>query len=320
LKIYTEYLGAYLKYPEPLLCGRGIFMVQINEKNLVKISVLGEVSNPLFGANPYRISAVTGKPIVVPGTGGITFNIRVGDRAVGWEADHVEPGVSIKNTTRDDLAAQGPNTGLNILSCVGNEATVVTGDAKGKKGTVTGKHGGIEHVLVDFDWSILEKLVISDKIQVKSYGVGLKLLDFPEVTVMNTDPRLIKAMNLTGEKGRLVVPVTHIIPAGIMGSGIGQNHSFLGDYDINMFDSEMVRKHNLGTLRLGDIVAISDADHAYGRIYKKGTNAIGIVVHCNSVVAGHGPGVTSLMSSPKIIPTIDDDANIAKLLKLRKGI
>ena len=112
-------------------------MLRLNEKNLVKMSVVGEVSNPVFGSIPYRISAVTGKPIVVPGVGGVTYNIRVGEPAMGWEADHVEPGVSIKNRDKEEGLAVAANNGLNILSCVGNEAIVLTGKAKGKRGTVT---------------------------------------------------------------------------------------------------------------------------------------------------------------------------------------
>jgi hypothetical protein len=46
---------------------------------------------------------------------------------------------------------------------------------------VTGKHGGVEHVLVDFQPEVLEKLMLGDKVLVKAYGVGLKLLDFPDV-------------------------------------------------------------------------------------------------------------------------------------------
>ena len=87
--------------------------------------------------------------MVFPGVGGITYNVRVGDLAVGWMADHVEPGVSIRNKEKEDRFPHGPNYALNVLSCVGNEAVVVTGDAKGENGVVTGKHGGIEHVLVD---------------------------------------------------------------------------------------------------------------------------------------------------------------------------
>jgi len=296
-------------------------MFRTNVDRLVKISVLGEVASPVYGKGVYNISA-EGVPMVLPGVGGITYNVRVGDPACGWEADHVEPGVSIENKENDSRFGQGANTALNVLSCVGNEAVVVSGDAKGAKGVVTGKHGGIEHVLVDFQPEALEKLMLGDKVLVKAFGVGLKLLDFPEVKVMNMDPRFLEALDPKQNGDKLEVPVTHIIPAAIMGSGLGANQTYSGDYDIQLFDEATRREYGLDDLRLGDLVAILDADHSYGRIYRKGAVSVGIVVHTNCVTSGHGPGVTTLFtsSSGKIIPKIDFKANIASLLKLRTDI
>ena len=296
-------------------------MLRTNADKLVKISVVGEVASPVFGRSIYRISA-GGSPVVLPGVGGITYNVRVGDLACGWEADHVEPGVSVENKENDPRFGQGANVALNVLSCIGNEAVVVSGDAKGGKGVVVGKHGGIEHVLVDFPFETLEKLMIGDKILVKAYGVGLKLLDFPHIKVMNMDPRLLEALDPKPVGDSVEVPVTHVIPASIMGSGLGANHTFSGDYDIQLFDENVIKEYGLEDLRLGDLVAIKDADHSYGRIYKQGAMSIGIVVHTNCVSSGHGPGVTTLFTSSrgKIVPRIDNRANVALLLKLREDL
>ncbi|MDO8898460.1 MAG: DUF4438 domain-containing protein, partial [Bacteroidales bacterium] len=143
-------------------------MLRTNKDKLVMISVQGRVSYPVKRGS-YRIT-YDGKPVVVPGVGGITYNIKVGDKAFGWEADHVEPGVStvVNEEKRDD----GPNCAYNILACMGNQARVVCGEAKGALGVVTGHHGGIEHVLIDFAQETLEKLCIEDKILVKAYGQG----------------------------------------------------------------------------------------------------------------------------------------------------
>jgi hypothetical protein len=245
-----------------------------------------------------------------------------GEIACGWEADHVEPGVSVENKENDARSGQAANTAFNVLSCVGNQATVVSGEAKGAKGVVTGKHGGIEHVLVDFPVEVLEKLVLGDRILVKAYGTGLKLLDFQTIKVLNIDPSLLEAWNpqLNGEK--LEVAVTHIVPAAIMGSGLGANQVNSGDYDIQLFDSTIVAQYGLESLRLGDLVAIIDADHSFGRIYRQGAVSVGVVVHTDCVTAGHGPGVTTLMTSSdgKIIPKISQSANIASLLKIRSDI
>ena len=295
--------------------------MKTNVDKLVKMSVMGEVASPVVGRSVYNVSA-TGTPSVLPGVGGITYNVRVGDLACGWEADHVEPGVSVENKENDARYGQGANAAFNILSCVGNEAVVVSGDAKGAKGLVTGKHGGIEHVLVDFQPETLEKLMLGDKILVKAFGVGLKLLDFPDVKVMNMDPSFLKALKPKAQGDKLEVPVTHMVPAAIMGSGLGANQTFSGDYDIQLFDEKVIEQYGLEDLRLGDLVAIIDADHSFGRIYRQGAITVGIVVHTNCVTAGHGPGVTSLFtsSSGKIIPRMDAKANIAKLLKLRADI
>ncbi len=296
-------------------------MLRTNVDKLVKISVVGEVASPVYGRGVYNISA-EGTPIVLPGVGGITYNIRVGDPACGWEADHVEPGVSLENKENDPRYGQGANAALNVLSCVGNEAVIVAGDAKGAKGTVTGKHGGIEHVLVDFPSETLEKLMLGDKVLVKAFGVGLKLLDFPEIKVMNMDPRFLEALDPKPKKDRLEIPVTHVIPAAIMGSGLGANQTYSGDYDIQLFDDSSRKEYELDDLRLGDLVAILDADHSYGRIYRKGAVSVGIVVHTNCVTSGHGPGVTTLFTSSKgkIVPKINAKANIASILKLRTDI
>ncbi len=224
----------------------------------------------------------------------------------------MEPGVSIRNGNKEANAA------LNLLACVGNKAWVVSGDAKGAEGCVTGKHGGIEHVLVDFDEETLDKLVIGDKIMIKGEGVGLKLLDLPRVRLMNVSPRLLNALPLRIERGKLVIPVTHVVPAGVMGSGLGSHHTYRGDYDIQLFDESSVKEYNLSTLRLGDLVAIEDADHSFGRIFKKGAISVGVIVHTNSATAGHGPGLTTLFTSTEglIKPLLDPDANIGRYLKI----
>ena len=290
--------------------------LKTNEEQLVCQSVIGEITSPLGGINPYRINP-EGHSDIYPGVGGITYNVHIGDKACGLFADHVEPGVSISNFTQ--FAGQtGPNRALNLFSCVGNVATVVSGEAKGAIGRVTGKHGGIDHVLVDFSTKDMEKLVIGDKIQIKAAGCGLGLTDYPAIKLLNMDPALFKALGVkTLKKGRLEVPVTHTIPAKIMGSGIGHSHSNSGDYDIQLFDKPTVDEYGLQDLRLGDFVAIMDADATYGRIYKTGGVVIAIIVHSDCVLAGHGPGAMVVMASKDglIVPKIDAKANLIKYFK-----
>jgi len=290
-------------------------LIRTNRDKLIKQAVLGKVSPPGW-RGPYRVG-YDGVPRVVPGTGGITYNLRVGDPAIGWKGDHVEPGASTKDKD-DDVA----NAGYNVMSCVGNEAFVVSGDAKGEKGTVVGKHGGIEHVMVDFEPDVLEKLVIGDKIQVRAFGQGLELPDFPGIKCMNVDPGVVEKMGLVAEDGKLKVPVAHVIPAELMGSGIGAASAERGDYDITTQDKELIKELGLDTLRLGDIVAVTDRSSFYGRQYRRGAIEILIVTHADSYISGHGPGSTTLLTANngEIEPVIDERANIAVILGLREDL
>lgn len=289
--------------------------ITTNRDRLVQVAVMGQVAPQEFEfgwTTPYLISHL-GEPRVVPGTGGITYNVRVGDRIRGLVGDHIEPAVSARNP---DAKA---NAGFNILSCVGNRATVVCGGAKGATGTVTGTHGGIEHVMIDFADDVLRKMVIGDKIQVEAWGVGLEIDNFPDVRCTGLDPLLLESWVTETRGGKLVVPVAKCAPAAIMGSGLGRDNVYHGDYDITLFDEGMVEQYGLADLRFGDFVAILDADSTFGRHYAAGAVSVGIVVHGDSYIAGHGPGVTGLLTSRSgaIEPVIDAGANIADLLGLR---
>src|SRR3712207_4528632 len=89
-----------------------------NRDRLVRTTVTGEITHPRVGGSVYRIS-VDGEPICVPGSGGVTINVRVGDPANGWRGDHVEPAVSIKNRESEEA-----NAGAHIPDLAG-EARVV---------------------------------------------------------------------------------------------------------------------------------------------------------------------------------------------------
>ncbi|MBW2017282.1 MAG: DUF4438 domain-containing protein [Deltaproteobacteria bacterium] len=258
-----------------------------------------------------------GKPFILPSIGGITLNVQVGDSAFGLAGDHIEPGASC--TANAEKFMDFPNDSLQLYSCVGNEAFLVSGEAKGSKGTVIGLHGGSEHIIIDFDLPVLKKMTYDDKIMVKARGQGLELTDYPGIRLFNLDPSLLKKMKIkeTG-KGTLQVPVTTLVPARCMGSGVGAAHVAAGDYDVMTSDPETVKEYRLDKIRLGDFVALMDHDNSYGRAYKKGAVSIGIVVHSDCLLAGHGPGVSTLMtcSEPLIEPVIDPKANIADILKI----
>ncbi|MCL2840602.1 MAG: DUF4438 domain-containing protein [Defluviitaleaceae bacterium] len=280
-------------------------MIKTNKDKLPVVSVAGVVWHSKGGAAG-RLSA-NGDHIWVQGTGGITYNVKIGDPCIGWVADHLEPGVSTRHKEDDH------NQAYTVLSCIGNEATVRSGDAKGEKGIVTGKHGGCNHVMIYFPKDTLEKLDIDDKITVKATGQGMAFTEYPDIKLRNTSPALLEKMNIKEDEGILKIGVSKIVPADIMGSGLGASSAAHGDYDITMFDQVMIDKYGLDELRFGDIVAIQNADNRYGYSYRTGACSIGVIIHGNSVVAGHGPGVTTLITShlPLIEPFIDKDANLA---------
>lgn len=291
-----------------------------NRTEIATIAVLGRVAPPLTKGSSYRIGQDGGLR-VLPGSGGITLSHRVGDRCVGLAADHLEPAVSVRSTDKvGGTVRDAANRALNVLSCVGNVATVVSGPAAGAKGLVTGKHGGVANVLIDFPLAAMRRMRIGDMIQVAACGQGLRLPDFPEIAVMNAAPDLLGRAGIRVFDRRLSVPATHVVPAALMGSGLGKSSAARGDYDIQLFDTEVVRRFRLDTLRFGDIVAIVDADGRFGRSFSQGHVTVGVVVHSDSTVAGHGPGVTTLLSGPgaRIALRFERGANLARVYGLRK--
>jgi hypothetical protein len=287
-------------------------MLSTNRANLVAMHVAGEIAPASIPSSLYDVGA-DGRARILPSVGGICLNVRVGDNAFTPVGDHIEPAVSVR--AKDDRV----NVGFCVLACVGNTATVLSGEAKGQTGFVTGKHGGVEHVMVDFDERVMANMTIGDNIGIRAVGVGLEIDDCADVAVFNCDPDFLDRLGITVRDGALHVPVAKIIPAAIMGSGLGRATVARGDYDIQTFDPAQVEEFGLTGLRFGDIVAIADADHRFGRIYRSGAMSIGIVAHGRSFIAGHGPGVTSLMTSAggAIVPHLDPGANIATLLALR---
>lgn len=294
-------------------------MLKTNEDKLVELSMQCKPGPPRIRPG-WKVDH-EGKPFILPSIGGITLNIQVGDSAFGLAGDHIEPGVSC--SANSEKPFEFPNNSLQLLSCIGNEAIIVSGDAKGEKGVVTGHHGGSEHVMIDFPKKILKQLTYDDKIMIRTRGQGLRLIDYPDIKLYNLDPYLLKKMKIKPKKekklkGHIEIPVTTIVPAQCMGSGLGSAHVAAGDYDIMTSDPDTVKEYKLDKLKFGDFVALLDHDNSYGRSFLKEAISIGVVVHSDCMLAGHGPGVSTLMtcSKPLIKPMLNADANIADILKI----
>lgn len=287
-------------------------MIETNEDRLITMSVMGVVISPGYPgipAIPHQIDR-DGKPRLLPMLGGIVYNVRLGDSVYGWAGDMIEPGVAIK---APDAAA---NEALNVFACVGNEAVVMSGNAKGAKGMVTGKSGRFaEHVILHFEPGVLDQLAFGDKIVVRSRGVGLAVNGFPGVFLKSLSPLVFNRLRIEENGGKLTVPVTAVVPPELMGAGAGLT-SEGGAICIQSMDAKALARHGLDRLRLGDVVAISDYDSSYGHGYKKGSVSLGVVSSTDSIRAGHGPGVTLLMTAPggEIDPLIVEGINLAGLL------
>jgi hypothetical protein len=203
---------------------------QWNFDDLVEMAVTGQISQPALRRGGY-VHWPDGVGEVLPGMYGITYSARVGDRAFGWAADHVEPGVSIANSKEQADYA------LHYLTCIGNEAEVVTGLARGAKGVVTGEHA---RLLVDFSPDVLDEMTVGDTIQIRTRGRGLRLESHPDIEFKKMSPALARALGLRAEDGRVSCPVAMELPPRIMGSGAELNAEFV-DQDLMSGDRGSTR-------------------------------------------------------------------------------
>jgi hypothetical protein len=280
-----------------------------NTNDLVEMAVAGQVSQPAIrqGAS---LHWPDGRATTLPGMYGIVYNARVGDRAFGWAADHLEPGVSIAHADeRADYA-------LHYLTCIGNEAEVTSGLARGARGIVTGEHA---RLLVDFEPDVLDLMTIGDTVQIRATGRGLRLDGHPALEFKKTSPALANAFGLTVDEGRVICPVAMELPARIMGSGAELNAEFV-DQDLMSGDRALMAELGIDQMRLGDLIAIRDVDHRFGRSYRRGWVAICLCIHGDSVLTGHGPGILTLITGPEdaLGFSLDPAANIATTLAIRK--
>jgi hypothetical protein len=263
---------------------------QTNAAGLVSQVLTGEVWPPLADRHGFRVGP-DGQPFALPGMGGMTLGVHCGDPATGYASDHLEPGASIRH--RDPAA----NMAVQFLTCVGNQVTVASGPAMGEAGHVIGQHA---YVLVDFPEPVATQITTGDAVTIVATGQGLALTEHPDIVVKNCSPGLLAAMpGGTRPDGRLEVHVAARVPAEAIGAGVGMiseyaNTDLMGAYAGLGSDLSL----GLETLRVGDIVALVDQDHRYGRGYRRDFLTIGVISTGQCVLFGHGPGPSSLLSGP----------------------
>jgi len=272
------------------------------------LGIEAEVSHPTHSGS-YAVDDY-GRPMMLPGMSGVVANVRVGDPVFRWAADHLEPGVSA------GCADRGRHQALQFLACVGNPVRVVSSPAKGAEGTVVGKHA---FVLVDFPSDVLDLLAPGDRLLVRVHGQGLRLLDFPEIVTRSCSPALVEALPLRDNgDGRIRVEVAAEIPARLMGAGLGMSSEW-ANCDVMFTHRDTVERFGAEGLRLGDVVVMHDQDHRFGRGYRKGMRAIGVVAHGGyGGLPGHGTGIVTIMSGRReqFEPVLVERANVRDYLDL----
>jgi hypothetical protein len=251
----------------------------------VAVNLLGLAEHPELGDTPYRVSA-DGRPYVPVGDGGIVLGLRLGESSFARDADHPAPGACL---VHPDPAARHA---LTIYSCIGNQATVRTGQAAGARGVVVGKRGEQGRVVVSFDQQDLARMRPSDQVAVRTCGQGWRPPGFPsEVTLLNTDPAALQRLPITvgGDGAYVTAGVRAVVPSKVAGNGIGRP-AVGWDLDLQLGADEDVL--------LGDLVAVSDLDARFNLGYRRGWLTVGVIVHGASPLPGHGPGITPILTGP----------------------
>ena len=274
-----------------------------NGRHLVLTRLAAQVQPA--GAN--QVVDHAGRLRVRPGQGGVAPDVRLGDLADVWESDHLEPGASVGHP---DPAA---NDALQLLACVGNRATVVSGPAAGASGIVIGKHGA---VIVSFPPDAAARLGPGEWIAIDAMGVGLAIEDEPDIACHSCSPDLLEALVASATPdGRWRLLVAADLPAEAAGAGIGMPVS---RFNIDLQVDQQPIVDLARDLRFGDVVALRDHDHRWGRQIRRGWVAIGVIVHGHSIGGGHGLGMTTLLSGPleRLAIEPQPEANLVHLLGL----
>lgn len=264
-----------------------------NRADLVSMIVAGRVAPPR-SHDEMPAHDRDGRTFQLPGTGGIHPEVHAGDLVDAWESDHLLPGAAVE----DAYAPPAEPGALHLLACIGNRALGADGRALG---VVSAKRGGLAPgfwapslIGIEAPRGRLMALSPGDGVRIETTGRGLALTDFPEVGLTNASPRLLDALPLRVDGGRLVVDASLTVPSRAAGAGLGQD-PWVGDLEI----ADPAAAGLAGRpLRFGDLVAFDAIDARTTRFHRPGHVAVGLVAHGPSRAPGHGIGVTIILSGP----------------------
>jgi hypothetical protein len=277
-------------------------MLATNEARLVRTRLRAQIQQ----AGAKQSVAPDGKARLLPGQGGVVPGIGLGSPARGTAGDHVEPGVSLGHPEPAAYHA------IRLFSCVGNPVTMLDGPAAGAKGLVFGKHGP---VLAMFSPADTAKMAPGEWAVIEAQGVGLACEMAPDLNCHSCSPQLLTKLAAVTAEGRLKMDVAAILPSIAAAAGIGMPASMF-NMDLNSASPPVAALAR--DLRFGDIVAVRDQDHRYGRRHRLGWTMIGVISHGETVGGGHGFGLMTLLTAPsdRFELTQNSTANLARLLPL----
>ncbi|SEQ55360.1 DUF4438 family protein [Microlunatus flavus] len=263
----------------------------------VAVKLAGVAEAPAMGSTPYRID-VDGHPYVPVGDGGIVLGVALGDLVTSAVGDHVAPGVSVGHPDQPARHA------LTAYGCVGNPVVVRSGAAAGAEGRVFGKRGEDGRLLVWLPDEALERLRPGDGFSVRAHGQGATLDGLPDgVALLNLDPWLAPALGIRLGADGVEVGVRGVVPSRLAGNGIGRPAQ-QWDVDLAFPAGDPL----LAVLRLGDLLAVADLDVRHNMGYRRGHVTVGLVVHGDSPMPGHGPGLVPLLCGPAALLRAVPDA------------
>ncbi len=277
-------------------------MLNTNQEQLIEMLLQGVSSTPIF----------TQSASAAKGPGGMALNLKVGDSVFGWAVDHAAPCVSIVSSR-----SQSP---LPLLACLGNEARILSGEAKGTRGIITGISKAHGQVFIDFPDSIFEHISLEDTIQIRAFGQGLRLVDYEQVVLGGVSPELLDKMKIEEDvqEHQLRIPVTAKISAQALVSASQQTLGLNLDLNLQYTDLEQIKEFQLEHLRLGDVVAIVDHPTRYQGRLQQEMVSIAIVTYTASSESDLGPGIQTIMTgTPEALsPFLHEDSNLGRYLNL----
>ena len=260
------------------------------EPRPVAVNLLGVVEHPALDGGPWRVDR-NGAPYVPAGDGGIVLDLQLGDSVFRLAGDHAAPGACL---THPDAAARHA---LSVYACIGNTARVRTGRAAGARGVVLGQRGEEGRVIVGFSQADLARMRPSDQVAVRASGQGVRPEALrPDVTVMNLDPDVLALLPVAvpdRHDAAVTVGVRMTVPSKLAGNGVGRPAAGW-DLDLQLPPGP----DGIGNLLLGDLVAVTDLDARWNMGYRRDWVTVGVVVHGDSPLPGHGPGITPVLTGP----------------------